>query len=184
MPPNCRFEIDDAEDEWVFNEPFDFIHGRALASCFTDPKFVLTQAFNSLAPGGYLEMQDGWFPCKFIGEPPKDSALKKWAEVVVEGAAKSGRPWTNAPNYAGWMREIGFENVVEKRFYWPTSPWPKGKYFKEIAMYFQEDLLRGLEGISLKVMGQLGWSAEDIKAVVPAVRDDIKNTSIHGYFPM
>ena len=184
MPPNCRFEIDDAEDDWAFSEPFDYIHGRALASCFADPKRVLTQAFNSLVPGGWLELQDGSFPCKYVGEPPVDSAFYKWNELVSAGATKTGRPWANAPNYARWMREIGFEDVVEKNFYWPTSPWPKGQYFKEVSMLFQEDLLNGLEGISLKVMGLLGWSAEDVKAFLPAVRDDIKNTAIHGYFPM
>jgi hypothetical protein len=149
-----------------------------------DPKSVFTQAFNYLAPGGYFEMQDGSFPCKYIGETPTDCALYKWGELIVEGAAKSGRPWTNIPHYARWMREVGFEDVVEKQFYWPTSSWPKGKYFKEVAMYFQEDFLRALEGLSLKVMGSLGWSAEDVKAFLPAVKDDIRNPSIHAYIPM
>lgn len=40
VPPNLRFEIDDAEDEWIFSERFDYIHGRALLSCFKEPSFV------------------------------------------------------------------------------------------------------------------------------------------------
>jgi SAM-dependent methyltransferase len=86
VPSNCSFEIDDAEDEWVFDTKFDFIHGRALVSCFSDPEFVLRQIYKSLAHGGYFELQDAVFPMEFIGEPPVNSALYKWNELVMEGA--------------------------------------------------------------------------------------------------
>lgn len=145
---------------------------------------MINQAFQSLEPGGYLELQDGCFPFEYIGEAPKDSALYKWNEVVTAGAAKSGRPWTNVPYYKKWMEEIGFEDVVEKSYYWPTSTWAKGKYFKEVAMYWQEDLLNGLEAISLKVMGVMGWSVEEIQVFLAEVRNDIKNTSMHAFLPM
>jgi SAM-dependent methyltransferase len=184
VPTNCRFEIDDAEDDWVFSEKFDYIHGRALLSCFKDPASVLRQAYESLAPGGYLELQDGTFPLKYIGDPPTESQLYKWSQIVTEGAAKSGRPWTNAQYYKRWMEEIGFEDVVEKHFYWPTSPWPKGKYFKQVSLYWQENLLTGIEALSLKVMGVMGWSAEDIRPFLEGVRKDVKDTSIHAYLPM
>jgi hypothetical protein len=68
------------------------------------------------------------------------------------------------PRYKGWFEEIGFKNVVEKNFYWPTSPWARGNYFKQCAMYCQEDLLSGLEAMSLKVMALLGWKEEQIEA--------------------
>ncbi|KAE9365680.1 S-adenosyl-L-methionine-dependent methyltransferase [Stipitochalara longipes BDJ] len=184
VPTNCRFEIDDAEDEWNFSDRFDYIHGRALLSCFKDPASVLREAFKSLNPGGYLELQDGTFPFKYIGEPPVNSDLYKWSEIVVAGAAKAGRPWTNAQHYKQWMEEIGFEDVVEKKFFWPTNSWPKGAYFKQVAAYWQADLLKGLEGISLKVMKVLGWSAEEIHAFLPAVKRDVKDTSIHAYLPI
>ena len=129
-------------------------------------------------------MQDGTFPFQYIGEPPVNSDLYKWNQIVVAGAAKAGRPWTNAQHYKQWMEEIGFEDVVEKKFFWPTNGWPKGAYFKQVAAYWQADLLRGLEGISLKVMKVVGWSAEEIHAFLPAVQRDVKDTSIHAYLPM
>jgi trans-aconitate methyltransferase len=67
VPPNLQFEINDAEDEWVFSQKFDFIHGRALLTCFKDPSFVIAEAYKSLAPGGYLELQDGVFPFEYVG---------------------------------------------------------------------------------------------------------------------
>ena len=129
-------------------------------------------------------MQDVCFPCQFIGEPPKESAIYRWNELVVAGGAKLGRPWTNVQHYKRWMEEIGFEDVIEKSFYWPTNPWAKGKYFKDVAMYFQENTLSGLEGISLKVIGALGWSIEEIQALLEEVRKDVKDISIHAFMPV
>ena len=30
VPPNCTFLVDNIEDDWVYREPFDYIHGRML----------------------------------------------------------------------------------------------------------------------------------------------------------
>ena len=59
VPINCSFEVHDAEDTWDFGRSFDYIHGRALLSCFTDPKSIIQKAFDTLEPGGHLELQDG-----------------------------------------------------------------------------------------------------------------------------
>ncbi|KAG9233730.1 S-adenosyl-L-methionine-dependent methyltransferase [Amylocarpus encephaloides] len=184
VPPNCRFEIDDAEDEWIFSDKFDYIHGRALLTCFKDPRSVLREAFKALEPGGYLELQDGTFPFQYIDGVPRDSHLYKWNEIVVTGAAKSGRPWTNAQHYKEWMEEIGFVDVVEKNFYWPTNAWPKGEYFKKVAAYWQADFLNGIEGISLKVMTAMGWELEEIQVFIAEVRKDVKDVNIKAYLPI
>jgi len=40
IPPNVKFIVDDAEDLWVYQQKFDFIHLRLMAGCFADwPKF-------------------------------------------------------------------------------------------------------------------------------------------------
>lgn len=37
VPPNCRFEIDDAAGDWTFDkDSFDFIHARGLYGCIAD----------------------------------------------------------------------------------------------------------------------------------------------------
>ena len=174
----------DAEDEWTFSNKFDYIHGRALAACFKDPASVLRQAFDSLAPGGYLELQDGVFPFQFIGEPPTESYLQKWGEMMMAGGEKAGRPWNNVQYYNSWLEEIGFEDVVQKTFYWPVGPWAEGEYFKQVGKLFQADLLHSLEGISLKMMGLTGWSGDEIKDFIEGLRKALLDTSIHGYLPM
>lgn len=181
LPENCRFEIDDVEDEWAFSEPFDFIHGRALMSCFNDPATVVKQGFENLAPGGIMEFQDALFPMNYVGDAPVNSALYRWNELMVEGVARLGRSWSNVKNYKRYFEEAGFEDIVEKRFYWPTSPWAKGLYFKLMAAYFQEDMLAGLEGMSLKVLGGLGMSPDQVRTFVEEVKRDFRDTNVHAY---
>ncbi|KAG4219233.1 hypothetical protein PC116_g32287, partial [Phytophthora cactorum] len=150
-------------------------------SCFDNPAAVVKQGFEHLEPGGFMEFQDGLFPMNYVGEPPTESALYRWNEMMLEGVTRLGRSWSNAKNYRRYFEEAGFENIVEKRFYWPTSPWAKGQYYKTVATYFQEDLLTGLEGISLKVLGVLGLSPEQVREFVEDVKKDLRSTSIHAY---
>lgn len=87
-------------------------------------------------------------------------------------------------HYKRWMEEIGFEDVTESNYYWPLNSWAKGKYYKRIAVLAQADFLNGLEGLSLKVMGSMGWSPDRIHTFLDDVKKDVKNTSIHCYCPM
>jgi hypothetical protein len=73
--PNCTFLKDDAEEEWVFPLPhleetepcvgicehrimFDYVHLRAMVTCFNDPKMVMKNALKNLNPGGWIEFQE------------------------------------------------------------------------------------------------------------------------------
>ncbi|KAI1259420.1 S-adenosyl-L-methionine-dependent methyltransferase [Xylariaceae sp. FL1019] len=181
LPENCKFEIDDAEDDWTYTEPFTFVHGRALLSCFDDPSKVVQQAFNNIEPGGFIEFQDAFFPMNWVGEPPKDSALYRWNELLLEGLKNIGRSWSNVKNYPKYFEDAGFENIVERRFFWPTSPWAKGRYFKTIAMYFQEDMISGVDGMSMKVLQAANMTPEEIKSFVEEVKEDFRNTDLHAY---
>jgi hypothetical protein len=182
VPPNCSFLIDDAEDEWTFTQQFDFIHGRALVSCFKDPKAVFQRAFNAFALGGYLELRDPIFPFQFLDPPPADSAFAQWNTLIIEAAAKAGRPWTNAKHYKTWLEEIGFVDIAERREYSTLSPWAKGKRSKYLSIWLQHDLLIGVEAWSMALFTRLlGWSPERLQVLLEGVRKDIKDTSIHAY---
>ncbi|KAF2021141.1 S-adenosyl-L-methionine-dependent methyltransferase [Aaosphaeria arxii CBS 175.79] len=171
VPVNCTFEIADAEDDWTFSRPFDYIHGRALLSCFSDPRSIVRKAYDALAPGGYLELQDGLFPFLFLDpQPPADHPLNVFLHNLLEASRLSGRPWDNVQNYAGWMREVGFEEVVEKRFNWPCGPWAKGERMKKLGVYFLEDLRHAIEPMGMKLFCKvLGWSEDRAKALVDQV---------------
>lgn len=57
--PNCTFIKDDSEDPWEFRGiRFDYVHLRFVVTCFNDHNGVLSQAFDHLKPGGWIEYQD------------------------------------------------------------------------------------------------------------------------------
>lgn len=128
-------------------------------SCFNNPKYVLEQAYDALSPGGYLELNDILFPMQYIGPPPTDSAIYKWNAYGLEAAQKSGRSLTNVQYYAQWMRDIGFVDVQEKVYYWPSSPWAKGEHMKRIAEIFRHDITSNIDGLTMRTYTHvLGWS--------------------------
>ncbi|RDW65600.1 hypothetical protein BP5796_10292 [Coleophoma crateriformis] len=182
VPSNCSFEIDDAEDDWSYPDPFDFIHGRALVSCFQDPPSIIAKIFANLSPGGYFEFQDPIMPLKSIDGSLKGTSFDEFQTSCMAAAEILGRPWTNGKNYGRWMREAGFEDVVEQSYYWATNQWVKGKAQKLQAMWLQENLREGLPAWGLSTLSRgLGWSRERIEELLAKAREDLKNPSIHAY---
>lgn len=158
---------------------------RGMVSCFKDPSIVIKEAYKSLLPGGWLEMQDPLFPMGYATEPPIDSAISKWCSLFIEAAQKAGRPLTNVQHYARWMKEIGFVDVEVRNFYWPTNEWCKGKHLKAVSRLFQEDFLENLDGVSMKLFtGVLGWSVDELNTFVAGVRKDFEDPTIHAYMTM
>lgn len=184
VPVNCQFEVEDVEDEWTYNQRFDLIHGRLLVSCFKDPRHVLEQAFHNLAPGGYLEMQDADFPMRAVDNSMEGTALWEWNMCIVDGAAKAGRPWTRVKEYKGWMEEIGFVDVQEELLRWPVNTWPRDPHLKKLGLWFQHDLLEGLNSTRAVLTRGLGWSDEKVEVFLVDVRKDIKNRGVHAYAVM
>src|SRR6187402_3516055 len=93
IPTNCRFEVDDVEDEWNYSQKFDLIHGRAMVTCFKDPLAVIKSAFSSLKPGGYLELQDLILPQRAIDDTLRGTAIDKIAELSLAAAVRLGTSW-------------------------------------------------------------------------------------------
>ncbi|KAI6435171.1 hypothetical protein MCOR22_009332 [Pyricularia oryzae] len=182
VPPNCSFQICDAEDEWDFSVPFDFIHMRAVVTCFRSPRAVMESAMSSLAPGGWLQMRDPIMPFKFLTPPPEGCALARWNDLAMEASGRIGRRWDNAVHYAQWMRELGFEDVVEIKEQLPLNPWAKGRRVKYLSLWLQHDMLQGIEAISMALFTRvLGWDVDDLKVFLEDVKRDMKDTSIHSY---
>jgi SAM-dependent methyltransferase len=184
VPKNCFFEIDDAEDEWLFNERFDYIHMRAMMTCFADPRSIIQKAYNQLAPGGYLEMQDGRFPLQCHDDTLQGTALDRWAKACVEAGEVTGRAWNNARFYKQWMEEIGFEVIQEKVFEIPTSNWPKGKKAKELGLWFHEDLMDSLSGSKVLLTKTLGYKEDEVELLLMEVRKNLKDRGVHAYMPV
>jgi hypothetical protein len=150
----------------------------------SNPKRVFEQAFQHLAPGGWLEMQDADFPARCADDSLAGTPLDQWYNYIVAGAALMGRDLGIAKKYKRWMEEIGFVNVQERLYRWPTNTWPKDPYLKKLGFWFHHDLLELMNGLKTVLNKGLGWSIEQAEVFLVDVRKDVKNRNIHAYHVM
>ncbi|KAI5804643.1 hypothetical protein DFH27DRAFT_472578, partial [Peziza echinospora] len=58
-PGNLLFEVDDAEEDWSWDDNyFDYIHVRSLCGVIADWGRLMGQVHDRTAPGGYSEFQE------------------------------------------------------------------------------------------------------------------------------
>lgn len=51
VPSNCRFLVDDVEEEWLYGDNFDMVHMRTMASVLKDIPKVLRRAYKYVREG-------------------------------------------------------------------------------------------------------------------------------------
>jgi hypothetical protein len=113
------------------------------------------------------------------------TTLRKWSDLMISGAEKLGKNVTDAPNYKRYFQEVGFVDVVEKKFQWPMNPWPKGKYYKTLGRGYNQDLHEGLEGITMAIFTRAhGMKKEEVQEMVMEVRRNIDDKNLHNYLAM
>ncbi|KAK5108218.1 hypothetical protein LTR62_008674 [Meristemomyces frigidus] len=187
VPPNLKFIIDDAEDLWIYDQTFDYIHARLMAGCFADWPGFFRQAYQNLEPGGWLELQDYGLPVKSADNTHLGTDLHRWGELLCHAARNLGRPMGSdaSENYETWMRAAGFVDIEQRMFMWPSNSWPRDPYMKELGRWNQVNILEGLEGFCLALLTRgLGWTKMEVDVFVARVGRDLKDRRIHAYFPM
>ena len=185
VPTNCRFEVDDAEDEWTYSHKFDFIHWRMLFSCFKDPAGVIAKAFDFLNPGGYLEAMDVVLPLESVDDSLTSTALGEWCPKLIDGANVLGKDWTCTKKYQKYMTDAGFVDVQVVEYKWPTNPWAKSADQKILGKWLQQNLLDGVSGMSMAALTRgLKMTAAEVELFLVDVRNDIKDRRIHAFVPV
>ncbi|KAL2208571.1 S-adenosyl-L-methionine-dependent methyltransferase [Sarocladium strictum] len=138
VPDNCRFHVDDYEDEWTYkeSEKFDYIHGRALSGTSANwPRFY-GNVLDTLKPGGWVEMQeyDAWI---FSDDDSCSRApwTMEWVDKL-DGASKLfGKQINVAKNHRQWMIDAGFEEVQELVYRIPIGSWARDPTLKELGKF-------------------------------------------------
>lgn len=117
VPGNCRFHVDDYEDEWTYrdDEKFDYIHGRAVSGTVADWPTFYRQVRTHMKPGGWCEMQeyDAWI---FSDDDSIERApwTKEWVTKLDAASKSYGKQFNVARHHKKWMIDAGFEDVTEK----------------------------------------------------------------------
>ncbi|KAF2690629.1 S-adenosyl-L-methionine-dependent methyltransferase [Lentithecium fluviatile CBS 122367] len=189
VPPNCSFLIDDADQEWLFHNKFDFIHLRAMVAAIKDWDRLFEQAYtqhSNLKPGGYLECQEPTFPA-FCIDPsltPETSPILRWGSLFIEAAAKTGLDATAPRDFSSKLRAAGFVDIQRKNFKWPLGKWAKGAKNKLLGYYVFEDFMDFLPGGTLGLFTRvLKWTREEVELFLAECRREIREEKgRHFYF--
>lgn len=115
QPPNCKFMVEDAEEEWIFSTKFDFIHARGLCGAISNwPKFF-GEVYEHLPPGGWVEMQDydGWVDGD-AATVTKAKNTQKWCQEIDRASSMVGKPFNIGYRYKEFLSEAGFVDIHEK----------------------------------------------------------------------
>lgn len=167
VPGNVHFLIDDAEqDDWaVPSNHYDFVHTRMMLGSFRDFRTIMAQAYKYLKPGGWMECQEVMStPFCDDGTMPADWSFKEWSASLDDLSMKLERPLRIANKLKGWFAEAGYVDVHEKIFKLPVNTWPRDPEMKSLGMWWQQNLLLGLQGFSLAYFSRiLGWTKEEIE---------------------
>ncbi|KAL7755837.1 hypothetical protein ACKLNR_014364 [Fusarium oxysporum f. sp. zingiberi] len=182
VPPNCRFEIDDLEDEWTFKHPFDFIFIRSMIASFKSWPDILAKAFENLEPGGYIEVQDNIYPLASDDGTIHNTDILTWSELMVKATNKIGRSITVASQFKSMLEDAGFIDIVEIKKKIPMNRWPKCSRYKELGTWSCYMLHSSLEGISMGLLTRLGLTVHEVHVLLAKVRRDLLSTKIHGYW--
>jgi len=186
VPPNCKFELDDASKTWTYPEnSFDYIHIRYLTGSFKDWVAVYREAYRCLKPGGWLEHMDcGSGVYADDASMPPGNIFETWIDVFKQAGPKMGQTFEviDNDNYIRWLGEAGFKDIKKRNLKMPVGAWPADKTLKEIGQMNRVSLEMGIEGFGLYVLTNvLGWEIAEVQAFLMNVRAGLKNKSYHGY---
>jgi hypothetical protein len=174
--------MDDVEDEWV-GKKFDYIHIRIISGAIKDWNSLLEKAFNHLNPGGYLECAEFEVWMRSYNDTITNAPdIDTWQVGLHKAANNIGRTMEVAANLEKWIKEAGFEDVVEEKTVIPSNPWPKDKEWKLIGAYQQLNMLDAASSWGQAHFTRvLGWSSEEYAVLNANVRTQLKDQSLQLY---
>ncbi|KAF5693372.1 methyltransferase [Fusarium denticulatum] len=189
VPPNCSFQIDDAQLDWTFkSDEFDSIHIRYLYGAIDDWKKLYRQAFTHVRPGGWVESLE--IDIETHSQNPKiekdeGHIFKKWCKLFFECGRETGRTWeiTRDGRQEEYMREAGFTALFSKSWKLPVGGWPQDKKLKQIGLYNGAFIDHSIDAFAIFPIGEiLGWSKEEVTVLVSQMRKALKKPRALPYF--
>jgi len=183
-PPNCKFEIDDVTSVWTYPAAhFDFINIRTLYGSIADWPALYAQIFNGLEPGGYFHQLELSVRFKSDdGSLTPDHTLSQWSDVFSEASEKFGKSFNEVWNMSRYIRNQGFQDVVEKVYKVPVNGWPADPHMKELGRWNFLHITQGAEGWGLFLLTKvMGWTALEAQVFIAKFRNSLKERKVHAY---
>lgn len=177
-PPNCHFIHMDAEKEWdLGDEKFDVMHTRIVPFHSEHLPNVLRQCYDHLTPGGYIEMQEMWPPCRTdepAGAPEHSSKIIEWGKLRLEAALKTGVNQAITGTLPDVLAEAGFEDIHTYDTKMPIGTWMEDEKMKQVGQTYLK--LTQLGAVSSSQKGQLstvGLGDQEVEDLMEQVNNEL-----------
>ena len=179
-PPNVFFELDDAQTEWTYSEPFDFIHMRAMSGAFSDWSTIFEEVSKHLRLGGYFEIVDHGMIT--LTEELPSSSVRIFNAAIEAGSEKAGRPIGLEHLKMPLIENSGLRIVKNRLFQIPLGVFdPQKRIVGKMALI---STLEGLEAISLRLLTKyLHWQEEDVRDLCAKVREEVTSPNARAKVP-
>jgi ubiquinone/menaquinone biosynthesis C-methylase UbiE len=114
VPPNLKFQIEDCEQEWTFEDSsIDYIHARGLNGNVDRFEFT-KKVFKALKPKGVVEFVEVCIePNTKKRTLAANSYIKQWGEFFREAGKKRRKHFmvSNDGTLRQAMETVGFEDI-------------------------------------------------------------------------
>ncbi|OBT76101.1 hypothetical protein VF21_04857 [Pseudogymnoascus sp. 05NY08] len=187
VPPNLSFEIDDAEEEWLFDpQSIDLVHARYLFHGIRDWPRLLRQAKRVLKPGGYVELVEMHvIPTSPDNTLPPNSQIMEFYTTLSSISSEVGLDLSVAQKYGSMMVDAGFENVVEEVFDLPIGDWMPDRRMKEVGAFQRFQMVEGLHGIAFGALTRVaGWTPTRVQVFLAGVRREMRDRGVHCMYTL
>ncbi|TGZ77498.1 methyltransferase domain-containing protein [Ascodesmis nigricans] len=184
--PNVKFEIDDLDQDWTFQEDyFDFIHVRQMFTGIRDYPGFLQQMYKHAKPGGYFEFaESGFMLHSDDGTLTPETKIGYMFERFRECAEKAGVSLPEPEEVAEMATDAGFVDVKIVKMKQPWGAWPKDKRLKHVGrMCAAVGDQHGIEAFCLALFTRFGGMTEEEgkKICAEASREIQTTTHVHAY---
>ncbi|KAM5523687.1 mRNA 3'-end-processing protein yth1 [Fusarium oxysporum f. sp. phaseoli] len=173
VPPNVKFELEDATKDWSWPENhFDLVHVRFLIGAIADWGTLFKEASHCCKPGGFVESGE-INPTFYSDDGTIDDveALQTWNRLVIESGKGFGRSFTDIENDVQLFREAGLVDVKSFDFKVPIGGWPKDEKMRKVGQFLRASIENDLEGYTMMVWHHImNWP-----------KDEYQDKRIHGY---
>ncbi|CAF3449744.1 unnamed protein product [Fusarium graminearum] len=175
VPPNVRFEIDDAVLSWTW-EPneFDFIHIRYLFGAIKDWSALFKEACRCVIPGGWVQSAeaDVEFRCD-DGSIELEPNLKMYKKLFEEGGKVLNTHFFVNDMQVQGFKDAGFEEIHTIDYKLPVGDWPKDPKLREVGKFLGYTLMMWQD--------VLQWPKDEYQLFLLSIRKAIRNPKIHTY---
>ncbi|CVL02274.1 related to TAM domain methyltransferase [Fusarium mangiferae] len=184
VPPNVRFEIDDAALSWTWeDDEFDFIHIRYIFGAIKDWSALFSEAYRCCVPGGWVQSAeaDVEFRCD-DGTIDKEPNLKIYKKLFEEGGKILGNPFFVYDQQVQGFNDAGFEDITTVDYKIPVGDWPKDPKLAEVGRFVRACLENDIEGYTTMMWNDvLKWPKDEYQLFLMSIRKAIRNPKIHTY---